>query len=311
MTKAKVAVIGVGYLGQHHARVLSQLPNVELIGVVDIDAAKASEVAKNYSTNAYADFRDLLDKADAFCIATPTDTHYSIAVECMRHNKDLFIEKPIASNTTEAWEIADTVAKKGLILQVGHIERFNPVFKAALDIVHTPMLIEAERVSPFLQRAARVDVVKDLMIHDIDLILALLDAKGIETDIKSLSAYGLSMVTNKIDLAYAHIEFALGLKALIKASRIERDKKRQMTIYEEAGYLRLDFSGHSLRAFVGEGRTFTEKAIDPTEEPLRLELMSFVSCVSDRRPPPVSAIDGLKALEVAERIIKTIEVVRQ
>ncbi len=307
MSRLKIAVIGVGYLGRHHARVLSGLPEVELSGVVDIDLSKASEVAQQYKTMAYVDYRDLFNKSEAFCIATPTDTHYSIAIECLSHNKDLFIEKPMTTNTAQAMEIANMASERGLIVQVGHIERFNPVFRAALDKVRMPLFIESERLSPFLQRAANVDVVKDLMIHDIDLILALLKARGIETNLKSLSAYGLKMITDKTDLAVANIEFASGLKASLKACRMEQDKKRQMTIYEDSGYIRLDFGRHVLTTFTGRDCKFTEKVLDSPEEPLRLELVSFVSSVTKRRPPVVSAIDGVNALEIAEQINTLIE----
>lgn len=306
--KVRIAVIGVGYLGRHHARILSELPEVELIGVVDTNADLASEVSQQFNTKAFSDYRDILNEANALCIATPTDTHYPIAIDCLANNRHLFIEKPITSNPSDAKLLADMASAQGLIIHVGHIERFNPVFAKALKTIKRPELIESERVSPFLERAANVDVVKDLMIHDIDLILALLRSKGLDGSIRSLHATGISLVTTKTDLAIACIEFGSGVRTVLKAGRIERDKNRQMTIYEGSNYMRLDLHRQSIMSFRAEDCSFTEEVLEADEELLRLELASFVDSLTKGRPPAVSAIDAMEALKVAEQINNVIEV---
>ncbi len=301
--RLKIAVVGIGYLGRHHARILSALPEVQLSGVIDVDEGLSAEAASLLSTKGFKDYRDALSQTDALCIVTPTDTHYEIALECLAYNKHLFIEKPVTSRVTEAMELAKIASSKGLIIQVGHIERFNPVYIALKETIGSPVFFETERVSPFLQRAANVDVVKDLMIHDIDLILSLLKARGIDRGLKKVDADGLRLVTNRTDLAIARLEFISGVKAILKAGRVAKDKGRKMTVYEDQGlYYSIDFNQQKLTAFSGTDCSFHETVCESPEELLRVELNAFVHAVHKGIPPEVSIGDAIDALSVVEAI---------
>jgi len=309
----RVGVIGVGHLGRHHARIYAEMEGVELTGVVDADRVRAGDIARQYGSRAYTDFREALDGLQALSIATPTSTHYAIALECLRAGKDLLIEKPITLTVREADELIEEAQKRGLILQVGHIERYNPavvalfrlaagdskIAGATCPIAEGHALFEAERVSPFKGRAGDVDVTLDLMIHDIDIILGLTRAK-----VTSLSAAGVSAVTDKIDYAKAWLEFENGSTAVITASRISEDTKRALRIWQKGSSIIADCLKPEVKIYTGLS---TETVPLEMKEPLKEELLDFAACVIERRRPKVSGVEARDALELAIKITERIK----
>ncbi|MDA8214872.1 MAG: Gfo/Idh/MocA family oxidoreductase [Nitrospiraceae bacterium] len=298
-----VGVIGVGYLGQHHARIFSELAkesgNVRLAAVVDADMERAKEMAEKYGCEVYSDYRDILGSVDALSIVTPTTMHYEIAMDCIRAGKDILIEKPITTTVEEADKLIDASGKAGTIIQVGHLERFNPVFSEVCSLVNNPVFIESERLSPFLGRGIDVDITLDLMIHDIDIILALLK----EQNIKDIKATGAKVLTDNIDIAMAWFEFENGAQALMKASRISSEKSRKLRIFQKDLYLLVDYQNMEIKKFFKKGNEILHESISiEKKEPLKEELKSFAECVISRSRPLVSAVEGRDALKVALRI---------
>jgi predicted dehydrogenase len=298
-----VGVIGVGYLGQHHARIFSELAkesgNVRLAAVVDADMKRAKEMAEKYGCEVYSDYRDILGSVDALSIVTPTTMHYEIAMDCIRAGKDILIEKPITTTVEEADKLIDASGKAGTIIQVGHLERFNPVFSEVCSLVNNPVFIESERLSPFLGRGIDVDITLDLMIHDIDIILALLK----EQNIKDIKATGAKVLTDNIDIAMAWFEFENGAQALMKASRISSEKSRKLRIFQKDLYLLVDYQNMEIKKFFKKGNEILHESISiEKKEPLKEELKSFAECVISRSRPLVSAVEGRDALKVALQI---------
>ncbi len=224
----RVGVIGVGYLGRHHARIYSEIEEAELIAVVDIDKRKADALAKEYNCSPIYDYREIIDKVDALSIVTPTTTHYSIAYECLNAGKDLLIEKPVTETVEEVEELIRLSKENNCIIQVGHLERYNPAILSASELITEPLFIESERMSPFLGRATDVDVTLDLMIHDIDIILSLIDAS-----VKDIKAVGAKVLTEKIDVAKAWLDFENGCTALSTVSRLSPEKRRILKIFQK------------------------------------------------------------------------------
>lgn len=314
----KVAVIGVGYLGQHHARVYSEIEDAELVGVVDTDMIKAEEAAKRHGSKAYKDYRAVLDKADAFSIVVPTTSHYEIALDCIRAGKDVFVEKPIAATVEEADELVCEAERLNRILQVGHLERYNPGVIAVSGMIQEPIFFESLRLSQFLNRATDVDVTIDLMIHDIDIVLSL-----VSSPIRRIDAVGLSLITEKIDEARAWVAFENGVLASFTVSRISPEKQRKLRIYQNGTYMELDYQNGDVRLFshikesnnilgdlsyekhdIIKGQSVIPfKTIKPEyREPLKEELRDFLQCVANREKPKVSGIEGRDALRVALEI---------
>lgn len=295
--RTRIAVVGAGYIGEHHVRILSDMEDVELVGVIDIRRDRAIEVAERFKTEAFVDYRDVFNKVDALSIATPTTSHYEIGLNALRAGKDLFIEKPITTTVKEAEELIEEADKRGCILQVGHIERFNPAVGALYDRLESPVFLESERLSPFLGRGADVDVTVDLMIHDLDIVL---DVAA--SDIKDIRAKGISLVTGMIDVARVWIEFENGIAASLIASRVSSDKVRVLRVFEKASTGRLaevNYKEAELRIVEGE----SEETIRPEyKEPLREEMRDFVRSVLTRKPPKVSGLQAKRALEVALEI---------
>lgn len=312
----KVGVIGIGYLGQHHARIYSEIEDVELIAIVDIDEKKAMAFAEKYGCEAYPDYREMLDKVDALSIVTPTISHYNIALDCIRAGKDILIEKPITVNVEEANELIIESEKSGCIIQIGHLERYNPAVLAASEIIKEPKFIEAERLSPFLGRGTDVDVTLDLMIHDIDIILGL-----ISSPIKDIRAVGAKVLTDKIDVAKAWLEFENGSVALITASRLSPEKQRRLKVFQKDSYISIDYQSHEVRRYFppilsGESQSYRDRTGDDIsfdvikpehKEPLREELKDFINCVKERKRPKVSATEGRDALKVVLEITSKIK----
>ena len=242
--KIKVAVIGVGYLGEHHARIYSLMDRVELVGVADIETERAGNVAAKYSTRALYDYRELFDKVDAVSIAVPTVRHYPVALDFIRHHIDVLIEKPVTTTIEEADTLINEAARRDVLIQVGHIERFNTAFKKMCNYVQNPRFIESHRMGPYVGRGIDVDVILDLMIHDIDIILSL-----VKSDLIELRAAGVPVLTTHIDIANVRLEFANGCIANLTASRVSREKMRKIRIFQSDAYISLDYGQQSMAIY--------------------------------------------------------------
>ena len=300
----RVGVIGVGYLGQHHARVFSGLEGVELVGIVDLDSRKTAEIASKYGCSSFSGYADLIESCDALSIVTPTSTHHAIAMDCLNARKDLFIEKPITERLDEARDIIEAAEKNNLILQVGHLERYNPGIVAAMEMIKAPKFIEAERLSPFLGRGIDVDVTLDLMIHDIDIVMSI-----VRSEVKEIRATGDRVVTGKIDVAKAWLEFENGCKALIAASRLAPEKMRKLRIHQEDAYISVDYQSQEVRRYFKRGTDISFDIVKPeNKEPLKEELSDFVSCVLQRKRPLVSGKEAMDALEIVLKINEMLKV---
>jgi predicted dehydrogenase len=298
----KVGVIGVGYLGRHHARIYSEMADADLVAVVDTDEKRAGTFAEKYSCAAYSDFREILPHVDALSIVTPTLSHYFIALECLKAGKDILVEKPITGTVREADELIVESAKRGCILQVGHLERYNPAVTHAFEVIREPGFVESERLSPFLGRGTDVDVTVDLMIHDIDIILGLVSAP-----VREMKAVGARVITDKIDFAKAWLEFDNGCTAVLTASRVSPEKQRTLKIFQKDCCLSIDYQRCEIRRHQRtiEGMLSDSIRLD-NKEPLREELEDFVCCVKERRRPRVSGIEGKEALKLVLDITEMI-----
>jgi predicted dehydrogenase len=297
----RVAVIGAGYLGRHHARIFSGLEGAELAAVVDIEPARAEEVSAAYGCPAHTDYRNVLDDVQAVSVVTPTIFHYDIAMGCLRAGKDVLIEKPITATVEEADLIINEAEKRNAIVQVGHLERYNPAVVKVAEFIKRPEFIESERVSPFPNRGLDVDVTLDLMIHDIDIVMSLIEGAVV----KDVRVVGAKVLTDKFDVAKAWVEFEGGVTALITASRISGQKQRKLKIYQEDSFVVLDYMKRNItRHFRKDsGNSIASESLDIEDrEPLKEELIDFVKCVKERRIPKVSAVEGRDALDVALRI---------
>lgn len=297
----RVAVIGVGYLGSHHARIFSELEGAELAAVVDIDPARAEEASAAYGCPAYTDYRKALDDVQAVSVVTPTIYHHDIAMGCLRAGKDVLIEKPITATVAEADSIMNEAEKQNAILQVGHLERYNPAVVKVAEFIKKPVFIESERVSPFPNRGLDVDVTLDLMIHDIDIVMSLLEGAVVE----DVRVVGAKVLTDKFDVVKAWVEFRGGVTALITASRISGRKRRKLKIYQEDSFVVLDYIKMNITRYFkkdSENGIASESLDIEEREPLKEELVDFIGCVKERRRPRVSAVEGRDALAVALRI---------
>lgn len=303
----RIAVIGVGYLGQHHARILSEFEDVELAGVVDSDIERARRIAALYRTRPYTDMRDVLPNVDAVSIVTPTVTHFELCKEAILAGKDVFLEKPITNSLDEAEELVRLSRERGRILQVGHLERYNPAYQKAKEFIKNPLYIIGERLSPFSGRGIDVEITFDLMIHDIDIVTDILRDRRLN----SFSAYGYSLVTERIDFASARFDFSSiegnNCQVHLLASRISRDKKRTHTVFCEDYVLTVDFMGQGLqRSIPKNGNLIFEDIPVEKKEPLREELRDFVECINSRRCPLVPAEDVLYPLSIVIDITNNI-----
>jgi predicted dehydrogenase len=308
--KLKVGVVGVGYFGQFHAEKYAKIEDVELVGVVDVDGSRAREIAKRYRTQSFFHYADLFQRVQAVSIAVPTPFHYSVTKECFLQGVDVLLEKPITSTLEEADELISLSESKGLIFQIGHLERFNGALSTIEGKVQHPLFIESHRLGPFSGRGAEVDVVLDLMVHDLDIILSLVDAK-----VKKFQAIGIPVLTHTPDIANARIEFENGCTANLTASRVSEEKIRKTKIFQADGILSIDYLLQKL--------SFSKKVVLPgkkkmpemvTEEIpvkkidlLETEIHSFLQSVRNRKRPRVSGTDGRRALELALRIIQKID----
>ncbi len=320
--KIRVAVIGVGYLGQHHARIYAELPGVELVAVADTAEARRREVGGRLQVPAVADYRELLRRVDAVSVAVPTRLHHEIARDFLRAGADVLVEKPITRTLPEADELVALAAAGRRILQVGHSERYNAGVQALAQLVQDPGFIEVHRMGPFPGRSTDIDVVLDLMIHDIDIILTL-----VKSPVRAVSAVGVPVVSEQVDIANARIEFASGCVANITASRVTGERLRRIRVFQRDTYFVLDYAsqelhlfrpapsrlpaprlgpGDSTQAAAGPGKARLSRVDIPVArvEPLRQELQDFVRSVRSRRPPLVPGEAGREAMAVAVQIIE-------
>ena len=290
-----VGVIGVGHLGQHHARIYSDLDGVRLVGVADTDEARSRAIAGQFGAESFTDFEGLIGKVDAVSVAVPTEEHARIGRRCLESGVDVLVEKPIASTPMDARSLIESAREGGRVLQVGHVERFNPVVREARRVATRPQFFEVHRLSVFSMRSLDIDVVLDLMIHDIDIVLCLVDRPVVE-----IRAVGIPVLSDKADIANVRIEFDDGCVANLTASRVSTDKVRKLRFFQPHDYVSLDYAAQEGAVLSLEGSRITEKKLQPPhEEPLRAQLEAFVACVNERGTPVVTGEDGLRALEIA------------
>jgi predicted dehydrogenase len=299
----RVAVVGVGHLGKHHARILASLPGVELVAVVDTNRARAEEIAAAHRTQPLFDARDLTGRVDAVTIAAPTEIHNSLALPLLRAGTGVLVEKPMASSLAEADEMIEAAADGDAIFAVGHTERFNPAIAAARSLLTDPRFIEVHRLGTFPERSLDIDVVFDLMIHDLDVVLAL-----VNSDVDSLEAVGVPVVTSRVDIANARLRFANGCIVNLTASRISRDRVRKIRFFQPASYVSIDYAAQKVDVWrLVQGAIEGGEIEVPNEEPLKRELADFVEAVVARRAPIVTGEAGRRALALAQEITDKIQ----
>lgn len=320
----KIGVVGVGHLGQHHARKFMAMDNARLAGIYDAKASRAKEIAKTLGAYRFDSYSELLDACDAVDIAATTTAHYELAKQALTAGKHVFLEKPITSKLEEAYELLDIAEKKKLKIQVGHIERFNPVIMKVEHEISEPMFIESTRISTFHKRGTDVPVVLDVMIHDIDLILSF-----VNSPIKDIHASGIGILTPSIDIANARIEFENGAIANVTSSRVSLKQERKIRFFQKDCYITLDFNTKQAKVIkksanvmkylpkilMGATDIDPEKLVDQqlydcTDSPkdaLTMELESWIQAIIEDRQPVVDGYAGTKALEVAVKIIKIID----
>jgi predicted dehydrogenase len=300
--RLRVAVIGVGHLGRHHARLLGEIADVDLVGVVDVDSARAGEVAAATNSRAAASIDDL-PGVDAVTIAAPTEVHAALALPLLARGVSVLVEKPLTRRLDEADALVAEAARSGAVLAAGHTERFNPAVTAAMPLVARPGFVEIHRLGTFPDRSLDIDVVFDLMIHDLDVLLATVGG-----EVVSIEAVGVPVLTPRVDIANVRLRFDSGCIANLTASRISRERVRKVRFFQKQSYLSIDYASQEVECYrlaVGAGAPVIEggKLDVPRDEPLRLELVDFVEAVRTGRAPRVTGADGRRALQLAHRII--------
>jgi predicted dehydrogenase len=310
LKNTRVGVIGAGYLGQYHAEKYAAMDTVDLVGIVDIDADRANNIAYRTNTQAFTGLNDLIGKVDAVSIATPTPLHFEIGQTMLNAGIHVLIEKPISTNLEEARVLIDLAESRNLVLQVGHLERFNPAVVAVKDMVNKPLFIESHRLSVYSGRSTDVSVVLDLMIHDIDIILTFVDS-----EVNAIHASGAAVVSDHCDIANARIEFKSGCVANITASRISTKNQRKIRLFQNKGYIAVDFAKCEI-VHIKQTHVPKETLIPGTEvhqfcfsegDALGEELRSFVDAVSACREPVVTGRMGYQALAVALDVMDQID----
>ncbi len=310
MQQVRTAVIGVGYLGRFHAQKYAALPEAELVAVVDANQGNREKVAAETGCRPVADYREILGEVDAVSIATPTPLHYPIAHECLERGIHVLVEKPITTTIEEARSLVETAAHAGRILQVGHLERFNAAILALAGTLRTPRFVESHRLAPFKERGTDVNVVLDLMIHDIDLIQSLVGAP-----IESIDAVGASVFSAGLDIANARIRYANGCVANTTASRVSMKMERKLRLFQDDAYISIDLQQKVLTIVrkppagsdVPKGQVLIEERTYDQGDALRLEIEAFLQSIRAGTPPVVTGEDGLRALETATRITQMVQ----
>jgi len=307
VTRVRVGVIGVGHLGQHHARIYAGLPDAKLMGVADVDPSRSRLVAERHGVAAYSDSASLLKEVEAVSVAVPTSAHHAITKACLEADVHVLVEKPIAATTEQAQELIEVAKRRGRVLQVGHVERFNPVLMAARAHIANPGFIECQRRSPFSERGTDVDVVLDLMIHDLDIVLSLNPG-----EVEEVRAAGMSVFSASNDIANARVSFRGGCVANFTASRVSSTRVRKLRVFQADGYLSIDYharQGLMYRKRVdGKSRSGLERETltGGASDALTLELDAFLRAASAGTRPVVSGEDGAAALALAQRILDEI-----
>ncbi len=310
MDDIRVGVIGVGYLGKFHAEKYAAMENVRLTGVADIDRSRAEAVAAGSNCGTFTDYRDLLDEVDAVSIAVPTESHFDIGLDCLNHDVDVLIEKPMTTTLEQADELIEVAETKGRILQIGHLERFNPAVLALKGLITYPMFIEVHRLSIFKARSTDVSVVLDLMIHDIDIILNIVKSK-----IQSIHAAGVAVICEHADIANVRLQFETGCVANVTASRISAKNQRKIRIFQKDAYVSVDFAKREIILLRRNdkqsdsrvpGTDFQQLSFSETDV-LKDELASYIDAIRTRNAPVVSGHAGRKALAVAIDIMDQVD----
>jgi predicted dehydrogenase len=303
MDKVRVGIIGVGYLGMQHARILSYLEEAELKGVADIDFKKAVEIGNRHGVQYFHNYKDMLDEIDAAIVATPTSDHFSIGMKLLSAGKSVLVEKPITETVEQAEQLVSESKKSGLVLQAGHLERFNPAVEALENMIKEPRFIEVQRLGSFSARSLDIDVVLDLMIHDLDIILAL-----IKDEVKAIRSSGIHVLSEKIDIANARLEFKSGCVATLTASRVHQGKVRKLRIFEPTSCYTIDYIDQDVKIFPLNGRQTDIKSLKiQKEEPLKKELKNFIRCIRDGKTRKVTGEEALRALKLAYSVLREIE----
>lgn len=306
MTPVKTALVGAGHLGTYHTEKLYKIPNSNLVGVCDPVGEKAEKLANQFSCGAFTNYKELADKVDAVLIAAPTPFHHEIAKFFMENGKHVFIEKPITETVEQAEELCRIASEKNLVLQVGHVERFNPALVSAKKQLKEPLFIECHRLAPFKPRSIDVDVVLDLMIHDIDVIMSL-----VNSPVASVSAVGTPVITKYVDIANVRIEFENQAVANITASRVSQSATRKFRVFQETQYLSIDFGTGELNLTTKTGDWDNFEEDMPLEfeawelekgDALMAEDQSFIDCIQNNQTPVVTGEQALTAMKVAEQI---------
>jgi predicted dehydrogenase len=309
VTKLRVAVVGVGHLGRHHVRLLGGMADVDLVAAVDLVTDRAATAVQGTGARVLGDYQALFGAVDAVTLAVPTVDHLRIAEAFLGRGIHVLVEKPMTSSVEEADRLIHVAGQSGACLAVGHTERFNPALQAALGVIDRPRFIEIHRLSGFPDRSLDIDVIFDVMIHDLDMLLAI-DPSGVT----GVEAVGVTVLTSRIDIANARVKFASGCIANLTASRISRDKVRKMRCFQQDMYVSVDYQEQDLEVWrlrrgTGVGKPMIEGGRVPVarDEPLRLELADFVAAVRDRRPPQVTGDGGRLALALATEVAESIE----
>ena len=300
MDQVRVGIIGVGYLGTQHARILSYLEEAELKGVADIDFKKAMEIGNRHGVAYYQAYGEMIDEVDAAIVATPTSEHFSISQNLLRRGKSVLVEKPITETVEQAEQLVEEARRSGLVFQVGHLERFNPAVEAVETMIREPRFIEVQRLGSFSARSLDIDVVLDLMIHDLDIIRAL-----IKDEVSTIRASGIHVLSEKVDIANARLEFKGGCVATLTASRVHQGKVRKLRIFEPTVYYSVDYIDQEVVVFPLDRRQTHIKTLRiQKEEPLKKELRGFLDCIRLGKTSKVTGEEGLQALRLAHGVLR-------
>lgn len=307
--RTRAAVVGVGYLGKFHAEKYAAMPDVELVAVVDADPARAHEIAAKTGCRPLSDARELRGLADCASVAVPTPLHREVGVALLEAGIDLLVEKPIAATLEEARALVRAADEHGRILQVGHLERFNPAIRALGGIVANPRFLECHRLAPFVERGTDVDVILDLMIHDLDVVLSM-----VQSPVASVDAVGVPVITQSPDIANARLRFENGAIANLTASRVSLKRERKLRLFQADTYISLDYGEKRLR-IIRRGEAppgglppiEVEERVVKGEDALAEEIRAFLEAVRSRRPPLVSGHEGLRAVELAYQVLERVQ----
>lgn len=312
MTNTKVAVVGVGALGEHHARIYSEAPEADLVGVVDVVKERAEKIAVRYGSPAYQDYREIIGQVEAVSLAVPTRHHAQIGVDLLKNGIHVLVEKPIADTLDEAEALIETASEQKAVLHVGHSERFNPALLAVLPYVRQPQFFEAHRLGVFVPRSLDVDVILDLMIHDLDLIRHL-----VEGEIREIRAVGIPVLTPRVDIANARLEFENGCVANVTASRVSTERIRKLRFFQPSDYVSIDFHNREVEMYSlvagSSGRQIAQRQFEIDRgEPLQLEIQTFLRAVRGEAlragtPPGCPGAEAKQSLALALDIKEEIE----